>query len=181
MTITRSGMTLEAIKELVNRDEWKKRWLLMRSSCCHALTWWNSHKRTVGTEAAFSMSWRELMKLMVERFQELTMMCTKMVPEEEDRVEKFIREGWRSTRKTTVGSSHHLQNVRGQNVARAYTAGSNEKKGYVGPSPYCNKYKLHHEGPCTVKCRKCNKVKHMDRDSKNAVAVPSTQRALVVN
>ncbi|GKF80734.1 hypothetical protein Tco_0239336, partial [Tanacetum coccineum] len=39
------------------------------------LTSWNSHKRTIGTEAAFAMSWRELMK---------------MVPEEEDRVEKFI-------------------------------------------------------------------------------------------
>ncbi|GJU88626.1 putative reverse transcriptase domain-containing protein [Tanacetum coccineum] len=85
-----------------------------------ALTWWNSHKRTIRAEAAFSMLWRELMKLMTEvycprnkiqkmeselwnltmknndlaaytqRFQELTMMCTKMVPEEEDRVEKFI-------------------------------------------------------------------------------------------
>ncbi|GJZ75883.1 retrovirus-related pol polyprotein from transposon TNT 1-94 [Tanacetum coccineum] len=84
-----------------------------------ALTWWNSHKRTIRTKAAFAMSWRELMKLMTEvycprneiqkmetelwnltvknndltaytRFQELTMMCTKMVPEEEDRVEKFI-------------------------------------------------------------------------------------------
>ncbi|GJZ73811.1 putative reverse transcriptase domain-containing protein [Tanacetum coccineum] len=80
----------------------------------------NSHKKTIGAEAAFSMSWRELMKLMTEvycprneiqkmeselwnltmknndlaaytqRFQELTMMCTKMVLEEEDRVEKFI-------------------------------------------------------------------------------------------
>ncbi|GJR28012.1 putative reverse transcriptase domain-containing protein [Tanacetum coccineum] len=30
------------------------------------LTWWNSHKRTIGTEAAFAMSWRELMKLMTE-------------------------------------------------------------------------------------------------------------------
>ncbi|GJT24784.1 reverse transcriptase domain-containing protein [Tanacetum coccineum] len=85
-----------------------------------ALIWWNSHKRTIGAEAAFAMSWRELMKLMTEvycprneiekmeselwnltvknndlaaytqRFQELTMMCTKIVPEEEDRVEKFI-------------------------------------------------------------------------------------------
>ncbi|GJS82402.1 hypothetical protein Tco_0748943 [Tanacetum coccineum] len=48
-----------------------------------ALTWWNSHKRTIGTEnndlAAYT-----------QRFKELTMMCTKMVPEEEDRVEKFI-------------------------------------------------------------------------------------------
>ncbi|GJX67442.1 reverse transcriptase domain-containing protein, partial [Tanacetum coccineum] len=86
----------------------------------NVLTWWYSHKRTIGTEAAFAMSWRELMKLMTEvycprnkiqkmetelwnltvknndlaaytqRFQELTMMCTKMGPEEEDRVEKFI-------------------------------------------------------------------------------------------
>ncbi|GKE17576.1 hypothetical protein Tco_1425153 [Tanacetum coccineum] len=55
-----------------------------------ALTWWNSHKRTIGTDVAFAMSWRELIKLMAKRFQELTMMCTKIVPEEEDRVEKFI-------------------------------------------------------------------------------------------
>ncbi|GJU92642.1 putative reverse transcriptase domain-containing protein, partial [Tanacetum coccineum] len=85
-----------------------------------ALTWWNSHNRTIGVDAAFSMSWRELMKLMAEvycprteiqkmeyelsnltvknndlaaytqRFQELTMLCTKMVPEEKDQVEKFI-------------------------------------------------------------------------------------------
>ncbi|GJT62560.1 putative reverse transcriptase domain-containing protein [Tanacetum coccineum] len=44
-----------------------------------ALTWWNSYKRTIGTEAAFALSLRELMKLM-----------TEMVPEEEDQVEKFI-------------------------------------------------------------------------------------------
>ncbi|GJS01126.1 reverse transcriptase domain-containing protein [Tanacetum coccineum] len=31
-----------------------------------ALTWWNSHKRTVRTDDAFAMSWRELMKLMAE-------------------------------------------------------------------------------------------------------------------
>ncbi|GJY60267.1 hypothetical protein Tco_0460924 [Tanacetum coccineum] len=31
-----------------------------------ALTWWNSHKRTIGTDSAFAMSWRELMKLMAE-------------------------------------------------------------------------------------------------------------------
>ncbi|GKE06355.1 putative reverse transcriptase domain-containing protein, partial [Tanacetum coccineum] len=31
-----------------------------------ALTWWNLHKRTIRTEAAFAMSWRKLMKLMTE-------------------------------------------------------------------------------------------------------------------
>ncbi|GKD40153.1 putative reverse transcriptase domain-containing protein [Tanacetum coccineum] len=73
------------------------------------------------------------------------------------------------------------QNVGGQNVTRAYTAGNNEKRGYAGPLPYCTKCKLHHEGPCTVKCGKCNKVGHMARDCKNAVAVPTTQRGLLVN
>ncbi|GKA30399.1 reverse transcriptase domain-containing protein [Tanacetum coccineum] len=86
----------------------------------NALTWWNSHKRTIETYAAYALSWRELLKLMTkvycprnkiqkmetelwnlsvknndmatytQRFQELTMMCTKMLPKEEDRVEKFI-------------------------------------------------------------------------------------------
>ncbi|GJX05732.1 putative reverse transcriptase domain-containing protein [Tanacetum coccineum] len=69
------------------------------------------------------------------------------------------------------------QNAGGQNVARAYTAANNKKMGYVGPLPYCSKCKLHHEGPCTVKCGKCNKVGHMTRDCMNAVTIPATQRA----
>ncbi|GKG10414.1 hypothetical protein Tco_0341814, partial [Tanacetum coccineum] len=31
-----------------------------------ALTWWNSHKRTIGAEAAYAMNWVELIKLMTE-------------------------------------------------------------------------------------------------------------------
>ncbi|GJY12863.1 putative reverse transcriptase domain-containing protein [Tanacetum coccineum] len=129
-----------------------------------ALTWWNSHKRTIRVDAAYAMTWKALMKLMTEvyyprneiqkmetelwnltmksndltagngyslkdknkaktdktkqgngksmkvkikvkvkgknkrlqstaynqRFQELTLLCTKMVPKEEDKVEKYI-------------------------------------------------------------------------------------------
>nr|GFD16594.1 reverse transcriptase domain-containing protein [Tanacetum cinerariifolium] len=69
------------------------------------------------------------------------------------------------------------QNVKGQNMARAYTAGSNEKRGYVGPLPYYNKCKLHHEGPCDVKCRKCNKFGNMARDCKKIVVVLTTQES----
>nr|GFA34336.1 hypothetical protein [Tanacetum cinerariifolium] len=32
-----------------------------------ALTWWNSHKRTIGTDVAYAMTWKELMELMTER------------------------------------------------------------------------------------------------------------------
>nr|GEW08922.1 reverse transcriptase domain-containing protein [Tanacetum cinerariifolium] len=31
-----------------------------------ALTWWNSYKRTIGTDVAYTLSWRELKKLMNE-------------------------------------------------------------------------------------------------------------------
>ncbi|GJW72378.1 hypothetical protein Tco_0129295 [Tanacetum coccineum] len=57
-------------------------------------------------------------------------------------------------------------NVGGQNVARAYTANNNERKPYNGVFllPLCNKCKLHHEGPCTVRCGKCNKVGHLTRN-----------------
>ncbi|GKF74746.1 putative reverse transcriptase domain-containing protein, partial [Tanacetum coccineum] len=43
------------------------------------------------------------------------------------------------------------------------------------------KCKLHHEGPCTMRYGKCNKVGHMTRDCMNTVAVLATQRAPVVN
>nr|GFA94373.1 reverse transcriptase domain-containing protein [Tanacetum cinerariifolium] len=85
-----------------------------------ALTWWNSHKRTIGVDAAYAIKWAGLMKLMTEvycprnevqkmetelwnltvkgndltayiqRFQELILLCTRMVPDKEDRVERFI-------------------------------------------------------------------------------------------
>nr|GEY57967.1 putative reverse transcriptase domain-containing protein [Tanacetum cinerariifolium] len=68
------------------------------------------------------------------------------------------------------------QNVRGQNVARAYTKGNNERKGYVGSLPYYNKCRLHHEGSCTIRCGNYKKVGHLTRNYTNVVA-PNTQRA----
>ncbi|GJR29434.1 putative reverse transcriptase domain-containing protein [Tanacetum coccineum] len=68
-------------------------------------------------------------------------------------------------------------NVGGQNVARAYTAGNNERRVYNGPLPLCNKFKYHHEGPCIVRCKKCKKVGHLTRDCKVADSTTSNQRA----
>nr|GEX24131.1 putative reverse transcriptase domain-containing protein [Tanacetum cinerariifolium] len=55
-------------------------------------------------------------------------------------------------------------NVGGQNVARSNTTGNNERRVYNGPLPFRSKCKFHHEGPCTVRCGKCNKVGHLTRD-----------------
>ncbi|GKD24689.1 reverse transcriptase domain-containing protein, partial [Tanacetum coccineum] len=65
-------------------------------------------------------------------------------------------------------------------VARAYTIGANGKKAYAGNLPYCNKCKLHHVGPCTMKCSKCKRVGHMTRDCRASVAAIN-QRAHVAN
>ncbi|GKE80255.1 putative reverse transcriptase domain-containing protein [Tanacetum coccineum] len=46
-----------------------KKYQVKYASCMllnSALTWWNSHKRTIGNEAAYAMSWEKLMKLMTE-------------------------------------------------------------------------------------------------------------------
>ncbi|GKD17966.1 putative reverse transcriptase domain-containing protein [Tanacetum coccineum] len=72
------------------------------------------------------------------------------------------------------------QNVGGQYMARAYMARNNKKKGYVGSLPYYNKCKLHHAGPCIVKCGNCKRVCHMVRDCTTVVAL-NTQRAPVGN
>ncbi|GKC57689.1 hypothetical protein Tco_1085287 [Tanacetum coccineum] len=60
-----------------------------------ALTWWNSHKKTIGTEKMESELWNLTMKgndlvAYTQRFQELFLLCPKMVPAEEDRVERYI-------------------------------------------------------------------------------------------
>nr|GEY13091.1 putative reverse transcriptase domain-containing protein [Tanacetum cinerariifolium] len=132
----------------------------------------------------------------------LTMLCTKMVPEEEDRVKKFIgglpdniqgngyaAKGVENKRRLGINQNDNRvqqplckrQDVDGQNVARAYTASNNEKRGYAWPWPYCNNCKLHHEGTYTMKYRNCNKAEHMTRDYKKAVAATTTQRAPIVN
>nr|GEY01270.1 reverse transcriptase domain-containing protein [Tanacetum cinerariifolium] len=143
-----------------------------------SLTWWNSHKRTVRTDAAFAMSWREIMKLMAEVFQELTMLCTRMVHEEEDQIERL-----EISERNNRGHQPPFKrpNTGGQNVSRAYTTGNNERIPYNGPLPLCNKCKLHHEGPCIVRCRKCNKVGHLTRDCKVTISTISTQKGQVVN
>nr|GEW00354.1 reverse transcriptase domain-containing protein [Tanacetum cinerariifolium] len=67
-----------------------------------------------------------------------------------------------------------------QNIARAYTARTNEKGRYVGKAPFCNKCKLHHTGPYTVKCGNCKRVSHMTKDCRTLVHA-TTQRAPVTN
>ncbi|GKC73084.1 hypothetical protein Tco_1118967, partial [Tanacetum coccineum] len=189
-----------------------------------ALTWWNSHKRTIGVDAAYAMKWVGLIKLLTE---ELILLYNRMVLDEEDRVERFIgglpdniqgnviaanlarlqdairianqlmdkklqSYAARSAKNKRMMESNprdnhgqqppfKRQNVSRQNVARAYTAGNNERRGYAGPHPLCSKCRYHHVGPCTMKCNNYKRVGHQMRDCTSAAAVPNMQRAPLRN
>ncbi|GKB29607.1 putative reverse transcriptase domain-containing protein [Tanacetum coccineum] len=167
--------------------------------------------RNIGTEAIFSMSWRELMKLMTEvyyprneiqkmeselwnltvknndlaaytqRFQELTMMCTKKVLKEEDRVEKFTGE----LPDNIQGNVIAAEPTKLQDAVRVANNLMDQKlKGYavkIAENERRLKVNQRDNRPCTVRCGKCNKVRHLTRDCKVTSSTTSTQRGQVVN
>ncbi|GJT21418.1 reverse transcriptase domain-containing protein [Tanacetum coccineum] len=85
-----------------------------------ALTWWNSHVRTVGHDVVYAMTWTDLKKNMTNKycprgeikklevelwnlkvkgtdvigynqhFHELALMCVRMFSEESDKIEKYV-------------------------------------------------------------------------------------------
>ncbi|GJU68294.1 hypothetical protein Tco_1254553 [Tanacetum coccineum] len=57
-----------------------------------ALTWWNSHKRTIGVEVAYAMNWVELMNLLTEVY------CPR------NEIQKMETELWNLTVKGNDGS-----------------------------------------------------------------------------
>ncbi|GJT80065.1 putative reverse transcriptase domain-containing protein [Tanacetum coccineum] len=145
-----------------------------------------------------------------ERFQELTLICTKFVANETEKVDKYISGlpdniygNVKSSRPKTLDETielandlmdqklrtyaerqtdnkrkaddssrnnhgHQQQPFKRQNVAKVYNMGSGEKKPYGGSLPKCTKCHFHHNGPCTQKCHKCNKVGHFARDCRGS-------------
>nr|GFA13713.1 hypothetical protein [Tanacetum cinerariifolium] len=65
-----------------------------------------------------------------------------------------------------------------RNVAKVYNIGTGERKPYEGSLPKCTKCQRHHNGPCTQKCHKCNKVGHFARNcrSSDSANVANAQR-----
>ncbi|GKD80808.1 putative reverse transcriptase domain-containing protein [Tanacetum coccineum] len=115
-----------------------------------------------------------------------------MVPDEEDKVERFIGglpdniqgnviAAGPTRLQDAIQVANNLMDQKLKGYARnAKNKRSNERKGYVGSLPYYNKSRLHHEGPCTVRCGNCKRVGHMTRDYTADVA-PNAQRTPVGN
>ncbi|GJS07024.1 putative reverse transcriptase domain-containing protein [Tanacetum coccineum] len=174
-----------------------------------ALTWWNSHVKTTTPEAAHAMPWAALKKMMTDkycprgeikkietemwnlkvkgtdvvaysrRFQQLALMCSRMFPEEIDKIEKYIvwkedktprlaeRQAERKRKYDDLpqNNQNQQQQNRRQNTGQAYAAGNSDRKPYEGSKPLCAKCNCHHEaGPCPPRCSNCNRVGHLARD-----------------
>ncbi|GKD32658.1 hypothetical protein Tco_1248167, partial [Tanacetum coccineum] len=64
--LLRWGENMETVFHISNCPE---RYQVKYATCTlldSALTWWNSYKRTIGTDDAYALSWRELLKLITE-------------------------------------------------------------------------------------------------------------------
>ncbi|GJW43125.1 reverse transcriptase domain-containing protein [Tanacetum coccineum] len=60
-------------------------------------------------------------------------------------------------------NDYHQQQNRRQETFGTYAAAN----GYTGNRPLCERCTLHHIGPCTVKCRTCNRVGHLTKNCRN--------------
>nr|GEV86120.1 reverse transcriptase domain-containing protein [Tanacetum cinerariifolium] len=234
-------MTPESVQAMINQA-------LLRNPTMETGVRWNSQIRTLGPEA-YAMTLEvlkkkmtdkycpqgELKKLEIEqwnlkikgndvptytnRFQELTLICTKFVANENEKIDKYISglpnniygkvmsskprtldetieltndlmdqklrtyaEKGDNKRKTGDTSKnnhgHQQQPFKKKNVAKVYNMGTGERKPYEGSLPKCTKCQRHHNGPCTQKCHKCNKVGHFGRDCRTSgnANVANTQR-----
>ncbi|GJW28042.1 putative reverse transcriptase domain-containing protein [Tanacetum coccineum] len=185
-----------------------------------ALTWWNSKVAILGLDVVNQMGWTKMKKLMTgefcpakepqrmenelwnlkvkeynmvactQRFNELALMCPRMVEPKSAKIEAYIRrlsdnikgevtsskptnlnEAWENFQSgNSSGKSNHKDNSRQssqnnqkQGNARAMTTSPNEGKVSSGSHPMCERCFTHHVGQCTIKCHKCEKIGHEAR------------------
>ncbi|GJV16144.1 hypothetical protein Tco_1361467 [Tanacetum coccineum] len=142
-----------------------------------ALTWWNSHKITIGIAAAYAMSWAELIKLMTEVYcprNEVQKMETEMVPNEDDKVERFvgglpdnIQGNVIAVEPTKLQDAMHVANNLMDQKLKGYARSAKNKR-RLDNNPRDNR-------PCTVRCGNCKRVSHITRDY-TATVTQNTQR-----
>ncbi|GJU25352.1 putative reverse transcriptase domain-containing protein [Tanacetum coccineum] len=181
-----------------------------------ALTWWNSKVAILGLDLANQMGWTEMKKLMTaefcpteelqrmenelwslkvkeynmvaytQRFNELALMCPRMVKPESIKVDAYIwgltnniKDEVTSSKPTNLNEAVHMayklmeQKLQARNErilegnkrknVRAMTTAPNEGKVSSGSLPVCECCFTRHVGQCMIKCYKCGKVGHKAR------------------
>ncbi|GJX94477.1 putative reverse transcriptase domain-containing protein [Tanacetum coccineum] len=152
-------------------------------------------RETVGHDVAYAMNWTNLKNKMTDKYcprgeikklEELPLMCARMFPEKSDKIERYvgglpdmIHGSVMSSKPKTMHDAIEFATElmdkkistfaerQAENMRKAYTSGSGEKKPYGGSKPLCSICKYHHHGQCAPKCNKCNKVVHLARNCRS--------------
>ncbi|GJY86564.1 reverse transcriptase domain-containing protein [Tanacetum coccineum] len=114
------------------------------------------------------------LKPYVRRFQELTVLCPNMVPNNDKLLEAFIGGLPRSIEGNVTASKPQTleeainiaQRLMDQVTKHAPMQVSKNSR-YAGDLPLCKRCNFHHTGPCTGKCNICNKVGHLSKNCQN--------------
>ncbi|GKD12620.1 putative reverse transcriptase domain-containing protein [Tanacetum coccineum] len=112
-----------------------------------ALTWWNSHVKTVGHDVAYSDK------------------IEKYVGGLPDMIHGSVMASKPKTMQDAIEFATELMNKKIRTFAERQRSG--EKKPYGGSKPLCSKCNYHHDGQCAPKCHKCNRVGHLARDCRS--------------
>nr|GEU41241.1 putative reverse transcriptase domain-containing protein [Tanacetum cinerariifolium] len=122
-----------------------------------------------------------------KRFQELTLICTKFVANETKKIEKYVSglldniyRSVKALKPKTLDETIELANDLMDQKLRTYAERQSNNKIEADESfrnnhghqqqtlKRCTKCHFHHNGPCTQKCHKCNKVGHFARDCRSS-------------
>ncbi|GJS07230.1 putative reverse transcriptase domain-containing protein [Tanacetum coccineum] len=155
----------------------------------YALTWWNSHVKTVGHDVAYAMTWMNLKKKMTDKYcprgevKKLEGEMWNLKVKESNKIEKYvgglpdmIHGIVTASKPKTMQDAIEFANERMDKKIRTFAEqqsenkrkkGSGEKKDYGGSKPLCSKCNYHHDIQCAPQCHKCNKVGHLARDCRS--------------
>ncbi|GKB26441.1 putative reverse transcriptase domain-containing protein [Tanacetum coccineum] len=159
----------------------------------NALTWWNTHVKTVGHDAAYGTSidvrwmfpeesdvvekyagglldiiYGNVMSTKPKTMKEAVEMANNLMDQKLRTCAECQNENKRKQDDNSRNNQNQQQSNKRQNTNRAYTAGTSEKREYSGSLPKCSKCNYHHNGLCAPKCHNCNKVGHLAWDCRSS-------------
>nr|GEW12654.1 hypothetical protein [Tanacetum cinerariifolium] len=182
-----------------------------------ALTWWNYHVMTVGLDVAYAMTWTNLRKKMTDkycprgkikklegelwnlrvksndvvgynqRFQELTLLCVRMFPEESDKVKRYVHglpdmihgsivTSRPKTMQEEIEMPTELMDKRNNTFAERQAENkqkfddTSKKQSKPTTTEKEAEYRRGLQCKCTPKCHKCNRLGHLACDCKSAAS-----------
>ncbi|GKB48293.1 putative reverse transcriptase domain-containing protein [Tanacetum coccineum] len=173
----------------------------------NALTWWNSHVKTVSHEVAYGMTWKTLKKIMTDKYclrgEIKKLEIELMFPEESNEVEKYVGElsdmiqgsVMASKPKTMQDAIEFATELMDQKIRtfadhqvknkRKLDDNSRSNQNQQQPFKRKNVARAYTAGPrekkCAPKCNNCKRTGHLARDYRSPAVAANNQRAPMVN